>query len=88
MSRIPEREPIPPWMHKKARLYGRHCWLFWFGATKKSLTNHSFSTRGSLRNKFDTIEKKKILGGRRAQVSAAKVNAATHEMWEAVGLRN
>lgn len=32
--------------------------------------------------------REKIFGGRRAQVSAAKVNAATREMWEAVGLRN
>ena len=92
MSRIPEREPIPLWTHPR-RPGCMEDTVGSFGLVPQKIYSRtillaSFSTRGSIRNKFCTIEKKKILGGRRAQVSAAKVNAATHEMWEAVGLRN
>lgn len=89
MSRIPEREPIPPWTHPR-RPGCMEDTVGSFGLVPQKI-NHSRTILLAQGAQYETNSiqsRKKILGGRRAQVSAAKVNAATHEMWEAVGLRN
>ena len=72
----------PPWLAQSIIYLYIHAYMY------KCIYIYICIHHESYPSGCSSIEQKKILGGRRAQVSASKVNAATHEMWEAVGLRN
>ena len=95
-----EEGVTPSWGGLAARYLKKWSWCFcdppWLAQSIIYLYIHAYMYKciyiyihhESYPSGYSSIEQKKILGGRRAQVSASKVNAATHEMWEAVGLRN